>query len=265
MDRSFISLDVQGRPQEELVHNKRKRDPNEDGANQLLTYLTVPSLPETNNTVDVQKLLDVLQSFQGKTNTESDTSSWSRSKRSRTDNAVSTTQSPQTKPPKNPSALPESLWQRIFGHVPPVFLGRLMRVCRSFNTYLTTKTGSQMESFSPLSHNMEPTAAEQVWIASRKRFCPGLPKPLHGLRELDMWRLLRGSRCQLCDKYKRHVYTSELPNSWEMSPERDGLRFVWPFGIRCCIPCLRKSCEKVCGIYFRFSLFPSLTSNRNLP
>ena len=249
MDQLHTSLNLQPGSQEEPVHNKRKRDPNEDGANQLLTHLSVPALPEVNNVVDVQKLLDVLQSFQAKTVSENGVSEWSRSKRSKTEDTTNLSRSPQAETPKILPTLPEDLWQRIFGYVPPVFLGRLLRVSRSFSAYLSAPKGSQMEPFSPSGQEMEPPTAEKVWISSRKRFCPGLPKPLCGLRELDMWRLLRGSKCQICDKHKRHVYTSDLANAWEKGPERDGLRFVWPFGIRCCIPCLRNSCEKVCALF----------------
>lgn len=256
MDQTYTSLNVQNGSQEELVHNKRKRGLNEDGANQLLTHLNVPALPEANNTVDVQKLLDVLQSFQANTVAENGVSEWSRPKRSKTEDTTDLGHSPQVEIPKVLPTLPKDIWQRIFSYVPPVFLGRLLRVSRSFNAYLSTPKGSQMEPFSPSGQEMEPTPAEKVWMASRKRFCPGLPKPLCGLRELDMWKLLRGMRCQICEKHKRHVYASDLDKSWEMGPERNGLRFVWPFGIRCCTPCLRKSCEKVCVIS-SFAVAPS--------
>ena len=247
MEQLYESIDIQTGSQSEVVDNKRKRDPNEDGASQLLTHLTVPTLPDTNNTVDVQKLLDVLQSFRANGIPENDGGEWSRAKRSKTEEVADLSHSPQAVTPRVLPSLSESLWQHVFGYVPPVFLGRLLRISRSFNAYLSTAKGSQMEPFSPSGQEAEPSAAEKVWIASRKRFCPGLPKPLHGLHELDMWRLLRGTRCQICDRYKRHVYTSDLDNSWEKGPECDGQRFVWPFGIRCCSPCLRKSCEKVCA------------------
>lgn len=140
--------------------------------------------------------------------------------------------------------LPAELWQHVFCFVPPVFLGRLLRVNRAFNAYLTPgKTNEEVQPSHP--SIVKPISAEAVWAASRKRFCPGLPKPLRGLQELEIWRLLRGRNCQICGESKvlSSAVNSESP--WESGPGEKGVRVIWPFGIRCCGPCLQSCSEKV--------------------
>ena len=262
MDPSYLSLSTQTASQD-TTQNKRKRDVDEDGANQLLTHLNMPVFSDINNTVDVQKLLDVLQSFQANTKTDTSASEWSQAKRSKTEEPTKVDHSPQAEASKELPDLPESLWQRIFSFVPPVFLGRLLRVSSAFHACLSSSKGSQLAPLSPSGSLAEPTSAEKVWIASRKRFCPGLPKPLTGLKELDMWRLLRGNKCQLCQKPKHVVYTSDLEKPWESGPETDSLRFVWPFGLRCCTSCLNNICVKVCLFTFFFFVYFKLIQSRN--
>ncbi|KAL8658117.1 MAG: hypothetical protein Q9226_001267 [Calogaya cf. arnoldii] len=76
---------------------------------------------------------------------------------------------------------------------------------------------------------VRPLDAESIWAASRKRFAPGLPRPLRNLKELDMWRLLRGQACQLCNNTKGYIATdidlllsSDFPSF---------LRFALPFAL----------------------------------
>ncbi|KAL8798632.1 MAG: hypothetical protein Q9182_006507 [Xanthomendoza sp. 2 TL-2023] len=66
---------------------------------------------------------------------------------------------------------------------------------------------------------VRPLDAESIWTASRKRFAPGLPKPLRNLKELDMWRLLRGRACQLCGETKELGAMSGNGNPWESGPD----------------------------------------------
>ncbi|KAL8690691.1 MAG: hypothetical protein Q9218_003918 [Villophora microphyllina] len=102
------------------------------------------------------------------------------------------------------ATLPPELWHHIFRYVPPVFLGRLLRVNHAFHSYLAdSRTENKPVVGSALRRGtLQPLDAEAIWAASRKRFAPGLPKPLHGFKELDMWRLLRGRICQLCGRTK---------------------------------------------------------------
>lgn len=141
--------------------------------------------------------------------------------------------------------LPIAIWQHIFCFVPPVFLGRLLRVNRAFNTCLTA--GDANQQYSKPSHSGETRTLnpDTIWAASRKRFCPGLPKPIRGLLELEMWRLLRGRHCQLCGEIKdsSSVINSESP--WELGPGETGVRVVWPWGVRLCGQCVQNHSEKV--------------------
>lgn len=148
-------------------------------------------------------------------------------------------------------ALPIAIWQRIFCFVPPVFLGRLLRVNRAFNTCLTAGDANQQYP-KPLhpgdSRTLKPDA---IWAASRKRFCPGLPKPIRGLLELEMWRLLRGRHCQLCREAKdpSSVISSESP--WELGPGENGVRVIWPWGVRLCGRCILGRSEMVSDPIFK--------------
>ena len=136
------------------------------------------------------------------------------------------------------------IWQRIFCFVPPVFLGRLLRVDRAFHSLLKSPEPYNYT----LEHRIEDfrnPSAELIWTASRKRFAPGLPKALFGQSELDMWRLLRGNSCQVCGERKSLLTTSAMSDPWHAGPGETGIRVIWSFGVRCCGPCLLKSSEQV--------------------
>ena len=144
-----------------------------------------------------------------------------------------------------PCNLPAELWQNVFRFVPPVFLGRLLRVNRLFNSFLTPgRTNPKALEHNPPT-TAKPLEPETIWAASRKRFAPGLPKPIRGLTELDMWRLLRGQNCQICGETKSPVAGSSAENPWESGPGAGLVRVIWPFGVRTCGPCLDKCSEKV--------------------
>lgn len=140
---------------------------------------------------------------------------------------------------------PIGIWQHIFCFVPPAFLGRLLRVNRAFNACLTA--GDANKQYAKPSHSgiIKTLNPDTVWAASRKRFCPGLPKPIRGLLELEMWRLLRGRHCQSCREIKdaSSVVNSESP--WESGPGESGVRVVWPWGVRLCGQCVQNHSEKV--------------------
>lgn len=138
-----------------------------------------------------------------------------------------------------PAGLPAALWRYIFCFVPPVFLGRLLLVNRAFNSYLTTSESILGPAMS-LRSIVQPLTAEAIWIASRKRFAPGLPKPIHGLQELDMWRLLVGQHCQHCGHVGGGITSTPSESLWEGGPGASGVRIIWPFGLRCCSSCLQK-------------------------
>lgn len=147
--------------------------------------------------------------------------------------------------PHGPSGLPAEIWQHIFHFVPPVSLGRLLRVNRAFNRHLTPRKSDEKPNTDPVHGVVHPVHSEVIWAASRKRFCPGLPKPMRDIPELVMWRMLRGNNCQICKETKVPTVKDGPTNQWEAGPGDDGVRVIWPFGIRCCGKCLQEQSEKV--------------------
>lgn len=150
--------------------------------------------------------------------------------------------------------LPAVLWQHIFCFVPPVFLGRLLRVDHAFNKFLAPGQMDE-ESGPPVNSIVRPLHAEAIWVASRRRFCPGLPRPMRGMLELDMWRLLRGRDCQVCRNVKAAISAHNPDIPWESGPGESGVRVVWPFGIRCCGQCLQDVTKKVHPVPWDFGLW----------
>ena len=143
------------------------------------------------------------------------------------------------------AGLPIEIWQHVFCFVPPVFLGRLLRVNYTFKSLLTPEVSTQALHQKPNAGAPNLQKGEAIWAASRKRFCPGLPKPLRGVNELNMWRLLRGNDCQKCGERKALLTSSDASSPWESGPGKTGVRVIWPFGVRLCGMCLNIHSEKV--------------------
>lgn len=141
--------------------------------------------------------------------------------------------------------LPIAIWQRIFCFVPPVFLGRLLRVNRAFNACLTAGDANQQYPKPSHTGDLGTLNPDTIWAASRKLFCPGLPKPIRGLLELDMWRLLRGRHCQLCGEVKDPSSVTSPEGHGEFGPGETGVRVVWPWSVRLCGQCVQSHSEKV--------------------
>lgn len=141
--------------------------------------------------------------------------------------------------------MPPEIWQHVFSYVPPVFLGRMLRVDRAFHALLTPNTSLDVNSKLNTMGALKVLSADSIWVASRKRFCPGLPRPLRRLNELEMWRLLRGNDCQICGERKSLLTTFDSTNPWQGGPGFDGVCVIWPFGVRCCGTCMENCSEKV--------------------
>ncbi|KAL8669672.1 MAG: hypothetical protein Q9168_005746 [Polycauliona sp. 1 TL-2023] len=118
----------------------------------------------------------------------------------------------------NGSTLPAELWHHVFRFVPPIFLGRLLRVNRAFHSYLTSDTIKPKPVDASSSMGVRPLDAESIWAASRRTYARPFPKPLRGLKELDMWRLLLGKACQLCGQTKDPAPMVGDANVWESGP-----------------------------------------------
>ena len=150
-----------------------------------------------------------------------------------------------TIPSPQKSQYPIEIWQHIFTFVPPVSLGRLLRVNRSFNACLTESPNEYLVTDSQRQGIVRLQEGNAIWSASRKLFCPGLPRPLRDLKELDMWRLIRGRDCQFCYKVDNPTARLDQVDPWAAGPGKDGVRVIWAFGVRCCGTCLQDKSEKV--------------------
>ena len=109
------------------------------------------------------------------------------------------------KRPGNPTDLPVRIWWRILGLLHPVKLAQLRTCCRFFDDLLRQ---------------------DVIWRESRTLYLPELPKPVLGLSELEMFQLLFGSRCMLCEAQK-------------------DVKTYWPFRTKCCKRCVSENTTKV--------------------
>jgi hypothetical protein len=139
--------------------------------------------------------------------------------------------------------LPIEMWQQVFLYLSPAMLCRCLRVCTSFNRFLTQATTNAQPSVSNERGSKVCTIdSEAIWTHSRRAFYPRMPRPLAQCSELAMLRLMAGSRCQFCD---RVPVASPATTPFNTGPGPDGCRVIWPFGIRSCGKCLESRTLKV--------------------
>ena len=150
----------------------------------------------------------------------------------------------RAKVPSSLSELPPELLQHIFTFVPPVFLGRLLRVNRLINTLLDPSKAMPKVHHDPQG-SMSLQDQDYIWSVARKRFIPGMPRPLSSVSELGLWRLLLGSFCQFCAKKTTVDLSSSSSSPWSSGPGPDSVRIIWPFAVRSCGSCLGTRLVKV--------------------
>jgi hypothetical protein len=147
--------------------------------------------------------------------------------------------------PVDRSRLPAEIWHHIFTFTPPRALGRLLQVNKVFRAYLDPSSSDNPQVLPSLSRSValfrEP---EAIWQASRRLFRPGMPSPLQGLSDLDMWKLAGNPSCQFCDR-KDQSPSSIQEDQWHSGPGQTGVSPIWPFAIRSCGPCLLQRSIKV--------------------
>ena len=134
--------------------------------------------------------------------------------------------------------VPEVIWQHVFTFVSPLSLGRLLCVNRAFNHCLTGNFGPKSKQVAQ--GHLKPLEPEAIWIISRNRHYPELPRPLSDLSDLGMWKLLLGRRCQICEASQPHGLGSHMVMEPRSGVSQSRTQVVWPFGIRACSTCLRK-------------------------
>lgn len=127
--------------------------------------------------------------------------------------------------------LPWNIWQTVFSYLSPRTLAPLLRVNGNFNACLTISDSHARDVNAQQGIQVGP--GNTVWKASRFLHFPTLPEPLAGRSELDMWRLLRSSRCSSCGS----------------GPRSSGIQcetfIAWPFAVRLCSKCLADQIQDV--------------------
>lgn len=143
---------------------------------------------------------------------------------------------------QNKSLLPAEIWHHIFTFIPPRTLGLLLRVNRSFNAYLDPSSSD--DSMTPLSQSAVPILKpDHIWRASRRLFRPGMPGPLQGKSELDMWKLACAISCRFCGKKQSNQ--TVWSDKWHPGPGESGVVPIWPLGVPACGPCIQSRSLKV--------------------
>ncbi|RDL38233.1 uncharacterized protein BP5553_02573 [Venustampulla echinocandica] len=151
------------------------------------------------------------------------------------------------------SLLPAELWHHIFTFCHPRVLGRLLQVNKTFHAYIDP---SGTSSIVPLSKSaLQILQPDAIWRASRLRFRHGMPGPVIGKSELDMWRMACDTFCQFC--HKRQAISPAPMDPWHPGPGQNGVVCVWPFGIRTCGSCLEAKSTKEIDLLLSSSI-PSL-------
>ena len=150
----------------------------------------------------------------------------------------------QDKLPSDLSKLPPELWQRVFTFVPPLSLGRLLSVNRTFNSLLDpSKSLPQARTLQrgPLSLQGQ----DHIWSVARKLLIPSMPRPMSSIPELETWKLVRGHYCQFCGRKPTVTLPSFTSAPWSSGPGPENVRVIWPFAVRSCGSCLSTRLVKV--------------------
>lgn len=133
------------------------------------------------------------------------------------------------------------IWQHVFLYLSPPMLCRCLRVCKDFQHYLTkVKTDNKQPEEGLVN-------SEFIWTQSRTNHFRQLPKPLacfadHPLPELEMFKLLGGHCCEFCGTPGAAISTT---SHLAAGPSQNGVRVMFPFGIRSCGACIEQRSIKV--------------------
>jgi hypothetical protein len=140
-------------------------------------------------------------------------------------------------------SLPTSVWTSVFMYLPPRTLGAMLSVNSGFHRLLTGST--PMPGAGHFSQDVVHKDADRIWRVARQRHHPHLPRPLHGYRELDMWRLIGASQCQFCvQSLGSPLQSLEYSVGNHLTCQETTI--YWPLAIRSCQKCLGKHFSTVC-------------------
>lgn len=148
--------------------------------------------------------------------------------------------------PDKCGSLPKTTWKSVFAYLTPRSLGVMLSVNSVFHELLT---GSPKPGAGPISREGIHKDSERIWTLARQRHHSHFPRPLHGYRELDMWKLVGSVECQFCTRSPGSPLQSSdyhVGNhlTFQESPRTD---IYWPLAVRSCRKCLGKHFLMVCG------------------
>jgi len=147
--------------------------------------------------------------------------------------------------------LPPELWQQVFLRLSPAMLCRCLRVNKAFHAYLTQMKAAPLAKKDVKKvRQVRLLDSETIWAEARKLHFQNMPRPLMRYSELEMLQLISGSTCQFCHRLPAPVPATTPFNA---GPGPEGVRVVWPFGIRTCGQCWEQQSIKV-----RFPKPPSI-------
>jgi hypothetical protein len=148
--------------------------------------------------------------------------------------------SPTTCALKSCAGLLPAVWQHVFLSCSLYDLGRLLQVNRAFRSYLIDVRNVSLHD--PDSGSLRLLKSESLWASARNALPVKPPKPLPGFSELQMWQLAWSRKCQFCLKESSSKPGEKI---WQKGPGANGVRAIWPFGIRSCGTCLLERCKTV--------------------
>ncbi|TVY29786.1 hypothetical protein LHYA1_G002050 [Lachnellula hyalina] len=166
-------------------------------------------------------------------------------KRLKPDEAFQRFRSPEGNLLNDRSLLPAEIWHHIFTFCPPRALGSLLQVNKSFNAFLEPSKDVSIDALPGSATKV--LNSDTIWKSSRLLFRHGMPGPLAGTSELDMWRLACGPSCQFCNK--KQAKSTVPGDQWHPGPGESGVVPVWSFGIRACGSCLEQNSTKIAKRY----------------
>lgn len=138
------------------------------------------------------------------------------------------------------AGFPPAIWQHVFLCCSLFDLGRLLQVNRLFRSYLTDVQHVSLSE--PTRGSLRLLKSESIWASVRNALPVKSPKPLPGFSELQMWQLVWSKICQFCHKPNSGTTGEKV---WQKGPGPEGVRTIWPFGIRACGNCLMEQCKTV--------------------
>jgi hypothetical protein len=151
--------------------------------------------------------------------------------------------------------LPGEIWQHIFTIVPPRDLGRLLTVNKLFHVFLSPSVAGAVQRHSDVSCSLPPLKPDAIWQASRRLFWPRMPAPLKGKSEIQMWRLVCSTSCQLCGSKSQKNQQSSNTEAWRSGPGPTDVCPIFPFCVFTCGNCLKKNGVRVGVLVLFFRMF----------